>query len=113
MSKCKQHPKYQAKFAPRPTTKNPGGCKDCWSIYTNKVPTIFELRKLAKQVLGKDTTMEYHPGNSPTAYIAWSRDVAGFANKVISFECFLDINSTKKLIKATLLGLKSNKDRLL
>lgn len=109
ITKCKQHHKYQAKFAPRPTSKNPGGCKGCWSIYNSKVPTVKDLRKLAKQVFGKDAILEYDIGGSPPFYLSWDRDKEGFASSCITFDCLLDIDRAKKLVHSTLLAFKSIK----
>lgn len=32
-TKCKDHPRYSGKQAPRSTPKNPGGCAVCWKYY--------------------------------------------------------------------------------
>lgn len=36
-TKCHEHPKYKAIFAPRATKKHPQGCTLCWAIYETKI----------------------------------------------------------------------------
>ena len=33
---CREHPRYKAIQTPRPTKKNPEGCKACWDFYAAK-----------------------------------------------------------------------------